>query len=97
MKTFRQLARFVLALATGLGAAGVQAQGFPSKPVHLVVPFAAGGATDLIGRTFAQKLAEIWKQQVIVDNRPGAGGNIGADVVAKSAPDGYTLLVNISG
>ena len=74
-----------------------QAQNFPSKPVRLIVPFPAGGATDLVGRTVAQKVSEAWKQPVIVENRAGAGGNIGADAVAKSAPDGYTLLLNIQG
>ena len=80
-----------------VGSAAAAAQTYPNKPVHLVVPFAAGGAVDLIGRTFAQKVTEIWKQQVIVDNKAGAGGNIGADAVAKATPDGYTLLINISG
>lgn len=69
-------------------------QGYPSKPVHVVVPFTAGSATDILARTFGQKLSEIWSQPVVVDNRPGAGGTIGAAVVAKSAPDGYTLLVH---
>ncbi len=93
----RPMARAVLAAAFSVSAAGAFAQGFPNKPVHLVVPFAAGGAVDLIGRTFAQKLSDSWKQQMIVDNKAGAGGNIGADAVAKAPPDGYTLLINISG
>ena len=69
-------------------------QGYPNKPVHVVVPFTAGSATDILARTFGQKLSEMWSQPVVVDNRPGAGGTIGAAVVAKSAPDGYTLLVH---
>ena len=73
------------------------AQSFPTKTVRLIVPFPAGGATDLVARTVAQKASEGWKQAVVVENRSGAGGNIGADVVAKSAPDGYSLLVNIQG
>jgi tripartite-type tricarboxylate transporter receptor subunit TctC len=70
------------------------AQGYPNKTVHLIVPFTAGSATDTLARTFGQKLSEMWGQSVIVENRPGAGGTIGAAVVAKSPPDGYTLLVN---
>ena len=70
-----------------------QAQGFPNKTVRLIVPFAAGGSTDIIGRLLAQKLGEAWGQQVIVDNRPGGSTVIGTDIVAKSAPDGHTLLV----
>ena len=80
-----------LTLACAAGAAG--AQSFPTKPVRLVVPFLAGGSTDIVGRTVAQKLSEMWGQQVFVDNRPGGGTTIGTDNVAKSAPDGYSLLV----
>ncbi len=69
------------------------AQAFPTKPVKLVVPFPPGGPLDVIGRLIAQRLTEAWGQSVVVDNRPGAGGNIGADVVAKSAPDGYTVVM----
>ena len=73
-----------------------RAQAYPSKPVRLIVPFAAGGGTDLLARTVAQKVGEHWKQTVVVENRAGAGGNLGADVVAKAQPDGYTLLVTSS-
>jgi tripartite-type tricarboxylate transporter receptor subunit TctC len=69
------------------------AQTFPNKTVRLIAPFAPGGATDVLARLTAQKLGERWGQQVIVDNRPGAGGNIGAEAGARAAPDGYTLLV----
>jgi tripartite-type tricarboxylate transporter receptor subunit TctC len=79
-----------LALAFGLGAA--QAQNYPSKPVRLVIPTTAGGASDVMAREIAQQLTEMWGQQVIVDNRPGGGVLIGTDAVAKSQPDGYTLL-----
>jgi len=66
---------------------------YPSKAIRMIVPFPAGGTADTLARITAQKLTERWGQQVIVDNRPGAGGNIGADVLAKSAPDGYTLMM----
>ena len=68
-------------------------QAFPSKPIRLVVPFQAGGGNDLLARIISQKFLEKWGQPVIVDNRPGAGGNLGADFVAKAAPDGHTILL----
>jgi tripartite-type tricarboxylate transporter receptor subunit TctC len=85
---------FRFACIAWLFAAGAQAQ-YPVRPVHVVVPFPAGGTVDATGRAIGAKLAEIWKQPVIIENRVGAGGNIGADTVAKSAPDGHTLLMTI--
>ena len=87
------MCRKFLALALALAAGAACAQSYPTKAVRLVVPFLAGGSTDIVGRTVAQKLSEMWGQQVFVDNRPGGGTTIGTDNVAKSAPDGYTLLV----
>lgn len=89
--------RFVLhALAAGTLSvpALALAQSYPSKPIRLVIPFPPGGATDIITRAIAQKLQEGLAQSVIVDNRPGAGGSIGSDIVAKAAPDGYSVLLS---
>jgi len=83
------------ALATALPMA--HGQTFPSKPVTIVVPFTPGSATDISARAVQTKLSEFWGQPVIIENRPGAGGTIGAAMVAKAAPDGYTLLVHSSG
>jgi len=83
----------LIALALALTAGATCAQTYPTKAVRLVVPFLAGGSTDIVGRTIAQKLSEMWGQQAFVDNRPGGGTTIGTDMAAKAAPDGYTLLV----
>jgi tripartite-type tricarboxylate transporter receptor subunit TctC len=84
----------LLALAaTAALAPAASAQPFPSKPVKLVIPFPPGGSLDNVGRLLAQKIAESWGQQVVIENKPGAGGNIGADAVAKSPADGYTVVM----
>jgi len=77
-------------------AACASAQDYPARPVRLVAPFPAGGSNDLVSRTIAQKLGERWPHQMIVDNRPGAGGNLGAEIVAHATADGYTLLMGSS-
>ncbi len=87
------LIRVAAAALAVLAPAIAAAQAFPSKPVKMIVPFAAGGTTDVVARLLAQKLTESWGQTVIVENKAGAGGNIGADSVAKSPADGYTILM----
>jgi tripartite-type tricarboxylate transporter receptor subunit TctC len=85
---------FVLALLCGLGAEGANAQAWPAKPVRIIVPFAAGGTADTLGRLVAQRLSESLKENFVIENRGGAGGVIGSDFVAKATPDGYTLVVS---
>ena len=86
----------VLAAMTALGGLPVFAQSYPIKPIRMIVPFPAGGATDILARALSQKLGEKIGQTVVVENRPGAGGTIGADAAAKSVADGYTLLLATS-
>jgi tripartite-type tricarboxylate transporter receptor subunit TctC len=89
----RLLRSISLALVAALAAAGAAAQGYPAKPVKIIVPYPPGGPTDIVARVVAQKLSEQTGQQFVVDNRGGGGGNIGAEAVARSGADGYTLLV----
>lgn len=88
--------RMLVAGLVLLGSATATAQGYPAKPVRIIVPFPAAGGTDLMARTIADKIGAALGQQFLVDNRTGAGGTLGSDLAAKSAPDGYTLLVTSS-
>jgi len=90
--------RFLLALACVAASPWAAAQAYPTRPVKLIIPFAAGASSnDILGRQLAQRLTEAMGQQFVVENRPGAGGNLGSEVAAKSPPDGYTLLLGING
>lgn len=92
-KGVTSVAGLCCAIALAIVSGGAWAQAYPAKPVRLVVPFPVGGASDIIGRAVGVRLAEVWKQAVVVDNRAGASGQIGTESVARAAPDGYTLLV----
>jgi tripartite-type tricarboxylate transporter receptor subunit TctC len=89
----KKLARLLKCLGVMLFVSAAAAQSYPSKPIRFVVPYPPGGPLDTVARLLGQKVAESVKQPVIVDNKPGAGGNIGADAVAKSPADGYTILM----
>jgi len=89
----RTLIRVIAAAAATLACTAALAQAYPDKPIKAVVPFAAGSATDQIGRAFAQKMQEALGQPIVIDNKPGVNGMLGADAVAKAAPDGYTILI----
>src|SRR5579871_5756248 len=94
MRIFKPFRLFALTVAAlGLAAAAAQAQDYPTKPVKWVVPYPPGGTTDILARLIGQYLSEHLGQQFVIDNRPGAGNNIGTEVVANSPPDGYTLLL----
>src|SRR5438045_7536837 len=86
--------KFALLAVLAAFAAQAAAQSYPTKPVHVIISFTPGSSTDIVGRIVIQKLTEIWGQPVVPENRAGAGGSIGSAVVAKAAPDGYTLLIN---
>ena len=83
-------------LVFGTVAAAVAAQGYPSKPIRIIVPLAAGGPTDVLARSISQRITDSWGQTVVIDNRPGANTNIGTAAAAKSPPDGYTLLMTVN-
>jgi tripartite-type tricarboxylate transporter receptor subunit TctC len=87
----------LVSCALCLGMSGANAQGYPVKPIRIIVPFPPGGIADLFARVIGQKFSEAWGQPGVVENRPGAGGNIGAELVAKSPPDGYTLVTGSIG
>jgi tripartite-type tricarboxylate transporter receptor subunit TctC len=93
----RPIYRLAFALALAAVTSEAQAQGYPTGPVRIVVPFAAGGAVDTVARVVGQRMSEFLKQPVVIENRPGAGGNLGTDAVAKSPPDGYTILLTTNG
>jgi tripartite-type tricarboxylate transporter receptor subunit TctC len=88
-----QILKLLITAWAALMPALLHAQAYPAKPVRIIVPFSPGGATDIVTRLLAQKLTETWGQQAVADNRAGASGNIGGELVAKSPPDGYTLLM----
>ena len=83
----------LLAVACAAHAQAASGDAYPTRPVRFIVPFTPGGNTDVQGRLIAQKLAAMWGQQVVVDNRPGAGGTLGVETTARSNPDGYTLVL----
>src|ERR1700704_1432767 len=87
----------LLALVLFFAASAAHAQAWPQKPVHIIVPFAPGGASDLMPRLVGEKLAAMWSQPVVIENRPGAAGNIGMEAGARAVPDGYTLLAAPNG
>jgi tripartite-type tricarboxylate transporter receptor subunit TctC len=94
-KFFRAL--FILIAMVSLSPVVMAQQAYPNKPVRIIVPYPPGGTADIIGRTIAEKLGVLWGQSVIVENRAGAGGTIGVDAVAKAAPDGYTMVLGVTG
>src|ERR1700736_7090158 len=93
----RVLATLVTGLSVLLWPASVAAQDFPTKPIKLIVPFPAGGPNDIIARVIGQRMSELLKQPVLINNRGGQGGVLGTDAVAKAKPDGYTIAISSAG
>ena len=91
------LARYMLAFTLAGVTGGAAAQDYPVKPIRLIVPFGPGGTTDILARVIGERLGDRWGQQVLIDNRPGAGGNIAAELTARAAPDGYTIFLGSMG
>ena len=93
----KKIGGLVTAAALLLIGVGANAENFPNKPVHILVPYAAGGAVDVLARTLGQSLAKTWGQQPIIENRPGAGGIVASQALTQAPPDGYTLILVASG
>jgi len=96
MKLLQRVSSILVSIGLAVASSAVCAQKFPEKPVKIIVPFAPGGGADMLARTLSASLADMWGQPVVVENRAGASGNIGAEAVARSEPDGYTLLLTSS-
>ena len=93
----RRLHPFLTAVTLSFAAFGAAAQGYPTRPITLVVPFAAGGPTDVVARALGQAMGKTLGQNVVIENKLGAGGTLAANFVAKAAPDGYTILIHHNG
>jgi tripartite-type tricarboxylate transporter receptor subunit TctC len=93
----KRLCTAVVAFAAGAALWPAQAQDYPNRPITLVIPFAPGGSTSIVGRGIAEKMSELLGEKIVIDNRPGAGGTVGTKAVAKSDPDGYTLVLGYTG
>ena len=83
----------LVVLAFAVGASRAAAESFPSRPIHLILPYAPGGIIEFVGRTLAQKLGQVLREPVVVEDRAGAGGIVGVDYIAHAAPDGYTIVL----
>src|SRR3954453_5346225 len=97
MSICNTLFRAAAALSLAAAFSPAHAQSYPNRPITLVIPFAPGGSTSIVGRVIADKMSELLGEKVVVDNRPGAGGTVGTKAVAKSDPDGYTIALGYTG